>query len=491
LIRRGAASRLRHRRAGVPFLSEGRTIARFERSIADAGERAGWADMALLVVFLIGLYTHYTIQIAAHVPFPSAPAGIAGMAMLVRQRNRVTPLAAMTLIGVILLYLVSLLCATDMAYLGRRFNGLIQLVYSLVIGFAAFLTITRASRRQIAALFLGFSLVILIGCLLEDYAGLRPISDWVRERLYSRGIYDSDLRDEILYGAIRPKFFASEPAAVTFAYSLFLFIWLVASRLRGKLVVYVALVGIGIFAMPGPTLLLMLLLILPYELFLAGRDGDGAGRSQESLRLLKFTVLACGLVAAVVVLSQTVFAARLKDIVAGNDASFFYRVLGPALAARDILLHYPIAGAGLTGEPFVEKQIVDVYAQSPNYSVAWTIVSPATELLINYFWLHWIYLGLVWGVVMIAAVTAWLKVLDVPSPAFCWFAWAILGQASGAYVGPLAWSVLYFTGAAAVLHRHSTAGAPARRARYADEPPWRHGTAGGFARFAAPGSRPR
>lgn len=86
------------------------------------------------------------------------------------------------------------------------------------------------------------------------------------------------------------------------------------------------------------------------------------------------------------------------------------------------------------------------------YSSGWQIVSPSTELLINYFWLHWIYLGFVRGVIMIAVLTAWLRVLGVPSPAFCWTAWAILGQASGAYVGSTCWAVLFLAAAGAVLH---------------------------------------
>ncbi len=310
--------------------------------------------------------------------------------MLVRRRDSITPMALMTLTGVILLYLVSILCATDMAFLGRRFNGLIQLTYSMIIGYAILLTLTSAGRRQIAAIFLGFSLVILVGCLLEDYAGLRPISDWVRERLYSQGIYDADMRDRILYGAVRPKFFASEPAAVTFAYSLFLFTWLVVSEWRWKVVAYLALVGIGLVAIPGPTLVLMLLLLVPYEFFIAGRSAEPDPQRQNTVRLMPRVALILLAGIAVLLMSQTIFAARLKDIIAGNDASFFYRVLGPALAARDIITHYPIAGAGLTGEPFVAQQIVNVYVQSPAYSTAWTLVSPATELLINYFWLHWI-----------------------------------------------------------------------------------------------------
>ena len=90
--------------------------------------------------------------------------------------------------------------------------------------------------------------------------------------------------------------------------------------------------------------------------------------------------------------------------------------------------HYPFAGGGLSGEPFIESEVTNLYVRSTGYSAGWQIVSPATELLINYFWLHWIYLGIVWGLIIIAALTAWLGVLGVPSPAFCWVAWAILGK---------------------------------------------------------------
>ncbi|MFX8164529.1 hypothetical protein ABTL04_19555, partial [Acinetobacter baumannii] len=85
------------------------------------------------------------------------------------------------------------------------------------------------------------------------------------------GVYENDLRDLLFYNRVRPKFFASEPASVTFCYTLFSFLWLVISPWRGKLLIYLGLVGAGLFAMPGPTLLLMLMLLLPYLLFLDSR----------------------------------------------------------------------------------------------------------------------------------------------------------------------------------------------------------------------------
>ena len=137
------------------------------------------------------------------------------MFLLWRRRDQIKSGAFAGFLAVVLLYLFSIFVATDIRFLPRRTNGLIQL-YSLIIGYALFLTVTQASRRQIAGLFLSFALVILVGCLLDGYAGLRPLSDAVRNVLYSQGIYENDMRDVLFYKRVRPKFFASEPSSVTF-----------------------------------------------------------------------------------------------------------------------------------------------------------------------------------------------------------------------------------------------------------------------------------
>ena len=413
--------------------------------------RLDWVDLALVCIFMAGLYTNYTIMVSAKVPLPSAPSGVAGLVLLWRRRDLITPRALVGFCAIVTLYLISIFWATNITFLPRRTNGLIQLTYSLTVGYALFLTVTHASRRQIAGLFLGVALVIAVGCLLESHAGLKPLSDGVRKVIYSKGVYENDLRDLFFYNRVRPKFFAPEPSSVIFCYALSGFIWLVVSTWRWKLPAYLALVGLGLFAMPGPTLLLMLVLLVPYLLFLGSRRN---GRL-DATRFLLVACTATLLLGVAAVLAQILFKDRLEAVTSGNDPSFFYRVQGPALAGVEILERYPIAGAGLTGEPFVERLVTNLYIRSRFYSAGWQVVSPSTELLINYFWLHWIYLGFVWGVIMIAVLTAWLRVLGVPSVAFCWTVWAILGQSSGAYVGPTCWAVLFLAGAAAVLHERS------------------------------------
>ena len=352
---------------------------------------------------------------------------------------------------------MSILFAPNINWLSRRTNGLIQLTYSLIIGYALFLTVSHASRRQIAGLFLGFALIILMGCLLESHAGFRPVSDAVRNVLYSKGVYENDLRDLLFYNRVRPKFFASEPASVTFCYTLFSFIWLVSSPGAGSCRSISFWSALGLLAMPGPTLLLMLVLLLPYLLFLGSRRRwPHRCHALSCRRHGRRAVCADGAAAGHRPCSRNAW----KSVTSGNDPSFFYRVQGPALAGLDIMGRYPITGAGLTGEPFIEREITNLYLRSPYYSAGWQIVSPSTELLINYFWLHWIYLGFVWGVVMIAVISRWLRILGVPSVAFCWVTWAILGQASGAYVGPTCWAVLFLAGAAAILHQRAPTAAP-------------------------------
>jgi hypothetical protein len=406
---------------------------------------------------MAGLYSNYTIAITEKLPFPSAPAGIAGVVLLWRRRNSITSKSVLCLLSLLLVYIVSILLAPDLSFLPRRFNGLVQLTYSILIGYGLFLTVAHARREQIASLFLVASLVILTGCLLETYGGLRPISDAVRASLYRQGLYENDLRDLILYRRVRPKFFASEPSSVTFCYSLFGFVWFVVSSWRWKLPVFLMMIAAGIFGMPGPTLLLMLLLILPYMLFLASRR-DGRFNAQ---RFLQVSMVAAVFALAFYVLVQSVFPERFEQATRGEDPSFFYRVRGPAIAGVDSLVNQPF-GAGLTGEPFVADRVVGLYIRSPWYSATWKMVYPATELIINYFWLHWVYLGAFLGLLALAAWTCWLTVLGVPSPTFCWCVWAILGQASGAYVGPTCWAVLFLMAAAAKLHQELRDVAPQR-----------------------------
>jgi hypothetical protein len=139
----------------------------------------------------------------------------------------------------------------------------------------------------------------------------------------------------------------------------------------------------------------------------------------------------------------------------GHDPSFFYRFTGPMLVAFDMFKNHPWAGSGLTGEPYIADRVLDVFMNSASFSSAWRIPKVA-DVLTNYFWLHWIYLGAVWGVITIIALSLWLRVLGAASILYCWGVWTVLGQASGSYVGPKTWAVLLIAGAASILVARSS-----------------------------------
>jgi len=409
-------------------------------------DRLDALDIALVVLYLLGLYLGVALQITTKIPLTCAPSGFAGIFLLWRRRDQIEPRHLAGLLGVVALYLGSILSASDITFLDKRFTGWIQLTYSLVIGYAIFLTLVHAEREQIAAILLTFCCVIIVGCLLETYGGLRPLSDKVREHLYSAGvIYDSDRRDEILYGRIRPKLFTSEPSAVTFSYTQFSSIWLVVSRWRWKYFAYIGLIGMALVVLPGPTLMLMLLLAIPYFLFLAGGD-----KRMSPTRLIGAAALSGVLLIIVFFAGQVLFAERIRELQAGKDASFFYRFTGPMLVAFDMFRHHPWAGSGLTGEPYISDEVMNVYMNSPGFQSAWRIPKVG-DVLTNYFWLHWIYLGLVWGTAMFAALSLWLRLLGTASILYCWSVWLILGQASGSYVGPKTWAVLMIAAGVSVL----------------------------------------
>lgn len=413
-----------------------------------APRRLDFIDTVLVVTFLLGLYLGVSLAISAKVPLTCAPSGLAGVIMLWRRRDQIVPKHLAGLLLVVTVYLCSVLAASDYSFLSKRFTGLLQLTYSLVIAYAMFLTLLHGDRRQIARILLIFCLAIIAGCLLENFAGLRPLSDAVRESLYQTDqVYDADLRDQMLYGRIRPKLFTSEPSAVTFAYTHFSAVWLVVSPWRYKLLVYFGLIAMALVVLPGPTLVLMVFLTAPYLVFLAGtRPGGNTSISRTVGALAAAAVL----VAAAVVFGSIFFAERLNELATGRDASFFYRFTGPMLVAFDMFRNFPWAGAGLTGEPFITDNVMNVYMNSPSFQVAWRI-SRIADVLTNYVWLHWIYLGLVWGVLTLIAVSVWLRMLGVPSVLYCWSVWIILGQASGSYVGPKTWSVMLIAAAASIL----------------------------------------
>jgi len=414
-------------------------------------------DYFLLVVLLIGLYLALDFHVSAHIPFPSPPAGFAAIFLLCRRRDRIEPYHIVALFLVLSVYLTSILFAPNLAFLGKRTTGFLQFAYSLIVAYSLFLTMVAANPRVLARVLFGFCIAILVGSFLEDYFGFSAISDAVRLRIFDYGIYDADRRDIMMYGRIRPKLFTSEPSSLTFIFTLFSFTWLMVSSWRGKIFWYVGMMAAGLVLMPGPTLLLMAILLLLYLFFARFRSGLA---NDPLVRVIGVGTVGIVALALLVSVGSSLFANRLALINSGGDTSFYFREIQPVQVAGDVAHRYPVFGIGLTDEPLIADRIEGLFQSSPAYSADLDFGlgnSQTTHNLTNYFWLHWIYLGLVWGGLAIFALGLWLRILGTPSVMFCFLVWAVMGQSVGDYVGPRTWAVMAMAAAGMILQRRAIA----------------------------------
>lgn len=415
-------------------------------------------DLLLLLLYLLGIYLGVEIRLSASTPIPTVLSGLAGGVMLLKHMDRLRSQQMAVMLLVIALFLGSILSASvgDLAYLSKRTTGLLQLAYSFAIGYGFFLTILLFDRRRMAAIFGWFSLALIIGCALETYVEpFKQLSDTVRGIIFSFGVYDADTRDLLLYGRIRPKLFTSEPSAVSFGFTLFAFCWYVLSEWRWKLVGFAMMFAAAFLLMRGPTLLLGFVLLGPYELFLAPRRSQpiAFGVTRYDLgRGLLAVLLIVAVALAGAALALNLYADRIAEIEAGTDPSFFARIIAPCLVALEVMREHPIAGIGLTAEARIDDVVSQIYMHSGGLLSDYTFGS-AKEAITNFFWMHWIYLGAVWGVIMLVGISLYLRALAAPSLLFCWSVWVVIGQSSGAYVSPKTWTVLYLACAISLLQQ--------------------------------------
>jgi len=420
-------------------------------------------DRLLVVLFLLGIYLGVDARLPGGIPIPGVMAGAAGGLLLLKNAGRIAERHLVLLVIVLVVFLLSVLTAPNYAFLGERFKGFIQLSYSLTIAYGFFLAATRFDRRPLALVFFCFCLVILAGCALENFtAAFRNLSDAFRAQVFATGVYVADVRDQIFYGRIRPKLFTSEPSAVTFAYTLFAFAWYVLAKARLKLIIYLGLLGAGYVLMRGPSLFLGVAAIPVYEVLLAARRGPPWAVRYNATAATGAIVVATVVSTGAVLVGEVLYQERINAIVSGQDISFFSRIIAPLLTAIEVVAEHPVGGAGLTGWEFIESTVQHIYANAPGLTSNYYFGN-AAQAITNYFWLHWIFLGLFWGSAVLVALSGFLRTLGAPSLLFCWAIWVVFGQSSGGYVDPRTWIVLLLACAISLIHERESRAADAAR----------------------------
>ena len=414
-------------------------------------------DRCLVAVYLIGVYLGISASLPGGVPIPAVMAGAAGLLLLARHSAEITMPQTIGLAMILTVAVLSILSAPDLDLTRERFKGLVQFFYSIVIGFVFYLAARRFTAHAFARWCLVLSTMVLAIAALETLVPqFRTFSDAFRSWAFDFGVYTADIRDQMLYGQVRPKGLTSEPSYASFGFLLFSFAWYVLSPARLKTLLYGGYLGIGYLILNAPTILLGAPLMGIYIVTLGARYGPLGHRRLDIVRVFGGILFGTLLAAVAIFVGFEVLDQRIAQIAEGRDPSFFARMIAPPLVALRVIVEHPIAGAGLAGWEYISNIVNQLYQTSRFLTLDYRFES-AAHAITNYFWLHWIFLGLLFGILMIAALTWHLRAIGVQSIAFCWGVWVVFGQGAGGYVDPRTWTVFIMAALISVLHERASA----------------------------------
>jgi hypothetical protein len=368
------------------------------------------ADRLWLVVFhLVNVYLAVPLPLGGGTYFPVAALLVSTPLLLALNWARLDVRAVgwwLVLVGAAAATLF--LAPRPGEFFGARLNGLVLWTFSTLSAYALVVELAHWPREQIARVMLYFSVGIVVGCLLEIFAGLRPISDAFRSVAFPTGDLVFRARDLEIAGFERPKLFTSEPSDVAKFFTLSTFVWVALSRWPARHLVGALLCVVGTALTRSP--IVILLLPLQAVLLVIGRPlSKGPRLFSRPLIGAAVVVLAIGATGA----AGLLLAARISQAAAGQDASSVIRVVAPVVIAAETLVASPWWGAGISGTESIEEAIVAGSELSGIASLADPLAQGSDMTLANQignaFWLHWINLGLIGGLIAIVALRQFMR----------------------------------------------------------------------------------
>ena len=399
-----------------------------------------------VLIYLIGVYTHVVLYLSPFFFIPSIGVGIGGVLLLMKNVRRIRISHLGPILGVLTIGGLTVFWGPEASsYFGERVKGLAYLSYSMGFAYALFLELRQWERREVVGLFKLFSILIVVGCLLENYTSFRNVSDAFRFAVFRSGVYEGVDRDLETFGMIRPKLFTSEPSYVALLFLFFSTIWLGLSQERRKYLYHGLLTAMALFQIRSPIILLAAPIALVVMFYL------DYGGLRNFLRMLGMRELAAVMLIALFVVTflyvafSTIMARRVQLILAGRGQSFAARIVAPPLIAYQTIKEYPVFGAGITGKEAIEEQMGDIFI-ALGFAAAvqkWTKAGNLVHKNANFFWLHWIYFGLLGGIGVLWLVYRLMKSLGVTHFYFCSMTLLIISQTTGGYVGTRTWTIVF------------------------------------------------
>jgi hypothetical protein len=397
-------------------------------------------DSLPLIAHLVGLYLAVPLVIPGGVELPVVTTLVTAPLLIAMNAPHVRFSHIAWLIGLIVVAGLTLLMAPHPgAFLLPRTKGLLLWSYSIVVAYALALEMLQWRRERLAQLMLVLALAVLAGCVLEIVGLLRPVSDAFRGIAFPAHPVDFRERDLLIAGFERPLLFTSEPSDVAKFLLLTSFAYVALSTSRAK-----HFVGLGLcIAATALTRSPIAILLLPLQALVLALGGPLVAVSRWASRPVTLTALATLAVLASGVVAS-LLAARIGQAVEGGDASSIIRIVAPVAIAWETLNASPWWGAGISGTESIEESIVVGFELTGIAALAESeVLDPRTTLanmVGNAFWLHWINLGLLGGLVAIWLLRGLMKSLGVRRVWFAFGAIFVFSQTMGAAHGPYFWS---------------------------------------------------
>jgi hypothetical protein len=381
------------------------------------------------------------------------------------KRRHLGPLA--WLIGIP--WLLSLSGTFTAGLLVDRILSLVQFSTALICGYALYLGLMRMGLKRTHRFFRTALLVLIIGSFLESYLGLRILSDTVRALIYpERVVYSADARDIQLFGDVRPKLFASEPSYLGITTGAALLGWALSSKNSGSLphMIKFALVTLVAYAIIRSGTIAFTAIVGIICLFFVPNMYTGRG-----FRRSKYDWLAWIIVVFIALLSACLIAlapALLDPVLSYiNDGSFHLRFSGPFQVTIVQLTRSPIMGVGIGADALLTDLVRQIYSNNGIFiRYPFFQQSEPLGLITNSFWWHWIYFGLVGGILIVAMIHAMLRKLGSPYVPLILFSTFALWNNFGGYTTARSWFFLFLL--AALFQLQCSRGPRARREQNQD-----------------------
>lgn len=398
---------------------------------------------ALALVFA-GLHTYIGLSQGGEllVPFAMAALGACILAGLHSQKILMTQLLDIFYLSVAIL-LFSMISSIQYGEFSQHLVSSTLLIYAIVLSYFVYIGISQINDKRIEAFFLTGLLLLIAGCYLEIYGGLKPVSDAFRQFAFSwqRGsLYADTNRDVLQYGGIRPNFFASEPSIVGITAGYFILFWFFAGSVYTvrRLTWATALALSAFLIIRSPTIFVCLAICF-LMFFVEFKTGQKVSRSR---------VMVVGGVSLFFIVALPFVISMLSDY--GRSGSFFLRELGPPLIVMDVLKHSPFWGVGLGGHAGLMQSVLSAYSSPSGFGSNVDILRSflrgrlnSNGLMSNEFYEYWASFGLAGGYVVLALIWKILGGLKTPNRTLILLIVAPIFTLSGGINNPPSWVALF------------------------------------------------